>query len=159
VAPPLFGTPKAEDDQELTPEEERAWEAGLERVVEEKREALRDPGPSWREWFFYDHAKWWVVLGFLIVDSWIATGWIANGSLSLDGALWTGGSLVAAVYLELLVYRLLWRRPADITRKRFRPSWKALVEFGRWTPEAAAVRRGERPAGPVDAGPNPQEFL
>jgi hypothetical protein len=160
VAPPLFGSKEAtEDDRELTPEEEKAWEAGLERVVEEKRDALRDPGPTWKEWFFYDHAKWWVCLAFLVIDSWIGTGWVYNGSLTLVGGLETVAALVAAVYLEFLLYRYLWRRPRDISRARFRPSWKALTEYGRWTPEATALRKsGGRPV-PVDGGPNPQEFL
>ena len=160
MAPPLFGSKEAdEDDRELTAEEAKAWEAGLERVAEEKRDALRDPGPTWKEWFFYDHAKWWVGLGFLVVDSWIATGWVYNGGLTVVGAAETVVALAAAVYLEFLLYRYLWRRPKAISRARFRRSWTALTEFGRWTPEAAAHRKRGTPPVPADGGPNPQEFL
>ncbi len=159
MAPPLLDGPKPGDDVELTPEEEQAWESGLERVTEEKRLALRDPGPTWREWFFYDHAKWWVGLTFLIVDSWIVTGWIYNGGISTIGAAETAASLGVAIYLEVLLYRYLWRRPGTVSRSRFRPSWKALTEFGRWTPEGEEARRGGASAVPADGAPNPREYL
>jgi hypothetical protein len=155
--------PTVDDDElELTPEEEQAWRAGVERVTEERHEALRDPGPSWKEWFFFDHAKWWVGLGFLIVDSWIAASWIEGGTLSALGALGMGLSLAVAVYVELLAYRYLWHRPGEHDlrpRGRFRPTWLTPREFGRWTPEAVRQRaRGAR--GVSDDGPpSPHDFL
>ena len=157
-APPGPGEP--ENEHELTPEEEAAWEAGLEQVAEEKRRALRDPGPSWREWFFYDHARWWVGLGFLIVDAWIITAFVQNSSITADGVVEAFASLAVATYLQILLYRYLWRRPSDAPRRaRFRPSWKALTEVGRWTPEGERLRRGVATTSPADGSPNPKDFL
>lgn len=159
---PSAGSAGAPADVDLTPEEEQIWQAGVERVEQEKREALRAPGPSWREWFFYDLAKWWVGLLFLVVDVWIGGTWIYGGTLS---TLDVGGlvlSVVLAVYLEFLLWGYLWRRPSDTTvrsRRRFRPSWRALREFGRWTPEAARLRDRRGRAAPDDGLPNPHEFL
>lgn len=153
------GAAPGASEHELTPEEEAAWEAGLERVAEEKRRALEHPGPTWREWFFYDHARWWVGLLFLIVDSWIATAFLHSGTISGVGAAEDAASLAAAIYLEFLLYRYLWRRPTERSFGRFRPSWTALTEFGRWTPEGERVRRGEGPPVPEDGGPSPREFL
>ena len=149
----------SEADAEITPEEQRAWELGLERLEEEKRAALKDPGPTWREWFFYDHAKWWVGLLFLIADVWIVGSWVSGGGVTGLGAVGLVASLAAATYLEMLLWGYLWRRPTEGTprgRGRFRPSWRALREFGRWTPESARLRaRGV----PDDGSPTPQEFL
>ena len=157
-APPGPGEPESE--HELTPEEAAAWDAGLERVKQERRRALQDPGPSWREWFFYDHAKWWVGLAFLIVDAWIVTAFVQNGSLTADGFVETLALLAVAIYLEVLLYRFLWRRPAETRRRgRFRPSWTGLTEVGRWTPEGERLRRGVATPAPADGSPNPKEFL
>jgi hypothetical protein len=147
---------------ELTPDEEAAWEAGLERVAEENRRAIRDPGPSWKEWFLYDGAKWWVALVFLIVDSWIVTGWFSYGTITRTGVLGAVLSLVLALYLEVLAYRLLWRRPSeDGSRRgqRFRPGWTALREVGFWTPEAARFRAGGPRPAPEDSAPDHRDFL
>ena len=148
--------------EELTPEQQDAYEAGLERAEQEKRQALLDPGPSWREWFFFDAAKWWVGLGFLIVDVWVVASWIAAGTFSIVRAVAALLTLVGAIYLELLLYRYLWRRPSDTGPRRpgpFRPSWRALREVGRWTPEEAR-RRATGDSGPAaDGSLRPDDFL
>jgi NADH:ubiquinone oxidoreductase subunit 3 (subunit A) len=149
-------------DGDATPEEQAAWQAGVERIEQEKREALRAPGPSWHDWFFYDNAKWWVGLLFLVFDVWIAGTWIDGGNLSTLGAVGLALSLVLAVYLEYLAWGYLWRRPALVTERShrlFRPNWRALREFGRWTPEGAGLRGRGSVVAPEDGSPNPREFL
>src|SRR5580658_2712569 len=147
-APPL------ELGDEGTPEEELAFRERLEAVVEEKRQALLDPGPPWREWFLYDGAKWWMGLLFLIFDTWIVAGGLEANLIAL-GLL----ALLPATYLELLLWRFLWFRPSldRPVRGGFTPSWLRLTEFGRWTPEGTIVRTSGRAAlGPE--GANPKEF-
>ncbi|HYA10575.1 MAG TPA: hypothetical protein VEH10_02745 [Thermoplasmata archaeon] len=150
------------DERELTPEEEAAYVAGLERIELEKQRALADPGPSWREWFFYDHAKWWVGLGFLVVDVWAVGSWFTDGNDTPTRALGAVLTLAAVLYPEVLLYRYLWRRPSENeswSTGPFRPSWKALREFGRWTPEADRLRARGRSPTPTDGVPHPEEFL
>lgn len=137
------------------PEEEVAFRERLEEVVHEKRRALEDPGPPWREWFLHDGAKWWVGLGFLIVDTWILAGGLEAGVPALGALL-----LLPATYLQFLLWRMLWFRPPidRPVRGDFHRSWTRPVEFGRWTPEGVVVRtRGRAALGPE--GPNPKEFL
>ncbi len=152
------GTPH--DDDELSPEEEAALTATLDRVAEEKKLALIDPGPSWKDWFFHSHAKMWVGLGFLIVDAFIFGTWLSDGSFPESRIVGAVLCLAAALYVEVLLWRYLWRVPADdaqILGSRFRPGWTALREFGRWTPEAA--ERKQHPYVPTDGAPDPNEFL
>jgi len=140
---------------EPTPEEEIDFRERLEQVEEEKRRALQDPGSSWGEWFFHDGAKWYVGLGFLIIDTWLIAGGFESGLVLVGVAL-----LVPATYLELLLYRFLWYRPPidRPVRGDFRRDWMHPVEFGRWTPEGVVVRtQGRAALGPQ--GPNPREFL
>lgn len=121
----------------------------------ERAEAAADPGPSWREWLYFEFLKVWIVLGFLIVDSWIAASWL--GPLNAPGLT---GSLALALYLEFLAYRYLWYRP-DIERfeRDFRPTWLRPVRVGRWTPEAWRLRAGQDPYPGVQSGPDPRDFL
>jgi hypothetical protein len=128
----------------------------LDRVAEEKRLALLDPGPSWHDWFFWSASRWWIGLGFLILDSWILVAGIDAGNILLAVP-----SIAVAIYLEFLVYRYLWYSPAPGRRRRrgpFRPSWITPVPYGRWTPEAAAARLDPESAE-ADDGPRPEEFL
>ena len=69
---------------------------------------------------------------------------------------------MAAIYLELLLYRFLWYRPDPEEGYRataFRPTWLRPVRYGRWTPEAFRAREGKDPFGDVAVGPDPREFL
>jgi hypothetical protein len=139
----------------MTPEERAALVTQMDRVREQKLQALRHPGASWREWFYYDALKWWIGLGFLIVDVWIV-GWWIQGAPAYAGLL----VLLLAIYLEFLGFRYLWYRPKDqptVRRGSFRPTWTRPVEFGRWTPEAKLVREGLLVPG-ADEGPSPKEF-
>ncbi|MCI4365251.1 MAG: hypothetical protein L3K10_04220 [Thermoplasmata archaeon] len=150
MAPSPFG-----QEPERTPEDDLAYRERLEDVVEEKRRALEDPGPPWKEWFLFSGVKWWIGLGFLIVDTWIIAGGFEAGLPVVGLAL-----LIPASYLQFLLWRCLWFRPSldRPVRGDFRRSWKRPVEFGRWTPEATMVRlHGRAALGPQ--GPNPQEFL
>ncbi len=158
-AGPASGSDGAYD---LTPQEEAAWDAGLARVAEENRRAIQDPGPSWKEWFLYHGAKWWVLVAFLVVDSWVVTGWFSYGAISTSGAVFAALSLTLAIYLELLIYRLLWRRPPEDSARRsrrFRPGWTALREVGLWTPEAARFRSGAARPVADDGTPDHRDFL
>lgn len=125
----------------------------LDAIQKERKAALEDPGPSWKEWFLYSGAKWWISLGFLIVDAWVITSWFDPFD-----PLGLGLSLGACIYLEYLAYGYLWHRPAELRpvgSPRFRPTWYRLREFGCWTPEEAEQREGtlERP------GPRRDDFL
>lgn len=127
---------------------------------EERKRALEHPGPTWREFFFYDFMKVWLVLGFLIVDVW-AVGAFAQPFNPAAMLL----SLVALLYGEFLLYRFLWYRPGDSEATRsarragFRPTWSRPVAFGRWTPEADRARSGRDPYEGYVRGPDPREFL
>ena len=153
--------PPPEDETELTPEEREAYFHAIDRIRQDQLRALKDPGPSWREWFYFDAMKWWLGLGFLIVNSWIFVGWVTSVGFTTAGDAGIVASLIGALYLEVLAYRYLWRRPPehDGGSGPFRPSWKALREWGRWTPEEEAFRAGKRPRAPADGSPNPHEFL
>lgn len=137
-------------------DERQALQQQVDRVAEEKRLARLDPGPSWREWVFYDAMKWWLAVLLLIGDSLLIVQWFILGS-----AIGLALSLVAVVYAEFLLYRYLWTRPPPrSTRRRgpFHRTWYRPVEIGRWTPEADFARRhGYRPG--TDDGPAPDEFL
>lgn len=145
----LFGSP-----EEPTPEEEAAVEAGLERLAEEKRKALADPGPDWKTWFYHDNARLWIGLAFLTVDSWIVAFWFEP--FDPIGLVL---SLAGAIYLEYLGYLYLFRRPAEGPSRsgRYRRRWWQPFEYGRWTPEGERARAGH-PAVPEGA-PDPDEFL
>jgi hypothetical protein len=147
-------SPNLSPSEEGTPDEEFDYRERLEQVVDEKRRALLDPGPPWKEWFLFDGAKWWMGLLFLIFDAWIVGAGIEAG------LLWVGLlGLIPATYLELLSWRYLWFR-SDLgrpVRGGFQPTWLRLTEFGRWTPEGTTVRTlGRAALGPE--GTNPKEF-
>ena len=155
---PIVNPPPARDD-EASPAgstfERQVLREQLSRVEEEKRRALADPGLSWREWFFFDAAKWFVGLLFLILDAWLIVTWI-------DVALWDAilPSLVLALYAEFLLYEYLWYIPGPDTARRrgtFRPTWVRPVAYGRWTEDG--VRARENPSADRDAGPSLEEFL
>lgn len=155
--PTILTPPPEPGSKEVSAEERRRLREQIDRVIQEKEEALRDPGPSWREWVYYEALRWWLAIGLLILDSFLAVQWLTWGSY-----LGLGASLAPAVYAEFLLYRYLWTRPAPpSTRRRgpFRRSWYRPVEYGRWTPEADYARaHGRRPE--IDSGgPAPEEFL
>ncbi|HYA70023.1 MAG TPA: hypothetical protein VEH28_01470 [Thermoplasmata archaeon] len=139
-------------DRPLEPDEEAALLVQVDRADAEKRRALSEPGASWHDWFYYSAAKWWILLAFFIVDTWVVVGWLETGV-----AIAAVPSLIAAVYLEALAYQVLWHRPMESPRE-FRRSVFRLVYCGRWTPEAERLRRGEA-AGFPEEGPSPEEFL
>lgn len=125
-------------------------------VREEMDRAREDPGPSWREWFFFHAAKWWIGLGFLIVDTWILVAALQIGLL-LSILL-----LLVALYLEILTWQFLWHRPDSMSLRSpegNRIWWIRPVPIGRWTPEAEEIRLGHRLAVGPDAAPDPKEFL
>ncbi len=128
----------------------------LERVRAEKEAALRDPGPSWKEWFYFDASKWWIGSGLLILDSWLVAFWFEVGSI--PGLVL---SVAAAIYLEFLLARYLWHRPSDdpaLSSGAFRPTWFRPVRYGRWTPEGFRVRAGLSPET-GEAPVHGEEFL
>lgn len=146
------------EERTFSPEEKAAYESGLDRVAEEKRQALLDPGPSWREWFFHSAAKWYVALLFLIVDSWVAAYFFHPLDL-----LELVPAVAVALYVEAVAWMYLWHRPTDtasIERGRFRRRWWRPFPHGRWTPEGERARSGAPlPAPSPESGPDPHEFL
>jgi len=131
-----------------------------DRVELEKARALAEPGPGWRTWFFQRALRAYYFLGVLIADAQVVVFWIELPNVSVS-VLAVGAvlSLVAALYLELLLYRYFWYRPrVDVSRvRRFHRTWLRPCEYGRWTPEAD-LAAGE-PIYPTGEGPNPKEFL
>jgi hypothetical protein len=124
---------------------------------EERRRAEEDPGPSWSEYFYWQLLKWWVGLAFLVIDSMLLLTFLRPLELPL-----LVGSLVAAIYVEYVVWQYLWHRPPlDPAERRaqgpFVRSPLRIVPYGRWTPEARMARSGIDPMGPH--GPDPREFL
>jgi hypothetical protein len=127
-------------------------------TAEERELALLDPGPTWREFFLYEFAKVWIALGFLIADTIVVAGFLQPPDYPAAVL-----ALAAAIYLEFIAYQYLWYRPPlgePRRRGTFRRSWRRWVEFGRWTPEAEAVRVGRDPyARYPKGGPDPTDFL
>ncbi|MEM0129371.1 MAG: small VCP/p97-interacting protein [Thermoplasmata archaeon] len=131
----------------------------LEAVAEEKRRAREEPGPSWHDWLYFQAFKWWLVIVFLILDSWVTV------QLLEMGAIWAiAPALAASVYAEYLLYACLWYRPdpEEPRRRRgvpFRRSLWRPVEMGRWTPERALRDRQILAGDPGLEGVDPDEFL
>jgi hypothetical protein len=125
--------------------------------AEGRQAALADPGPTWKEWFYHEFTRAWMVLGFFVLDSWIVAS-----LLRPPGLYALAPALVGALYLEILAYRYLWTRlPAEragSSGQPFRRTWLTPVPWGRWTPEAERVRAGLDPY-PGRTGPDPREFL
>ena len=123
-------------------------------VRAEKDAALKEPGPSWRVWFFQNALRWYYALGVLVMNVQILVFWIEFGS-----AAGLAATLVAACYGQFLLYRYLWYRPhPEAPRgRKFHRTWHRPWEYGRWTPEADLARAGLLP-GP-DEGPTAREFL
>ncbi len=147
-----------ESDETPPPDEgERfALEARMDRVAEEKRRALGEPGPTWREWWFQSGSKWYVGLGFLILDVWLLSAAFEAGAATL-GFL----ALLPALYAEFLLYRFLYYQPPvgpSASEGRFRRTWTRPVEYGRWTREAAIEKAGGT-VPRAEGGPDPREFL
>jgi hypothetical protein len=145
----------------LLPDEELALEEQLARVREEKRLALLDPGPSWSQWFCFGAAKWYVVLGYLILLTWEIGYLLAPTNAPVDEVL---PVVAVTLYGEFLLYRFLWYRPSSLAVSRstrtggFHRSWLRPVQYGRWTPEGVNARAGRPPIDPSQ-GPDPREFL
>ena len=164
MASVLHPTEKPEGPAESPPEFDEATRERIEIVAEEKKKALEEPGPSWRDWLYYEAFKWWLAIALLVVDSWVVAQWLelsatVGVNLAVVGAVL---SILGAIYVEFLLYRYLWYRPHPdaprLRRGQFRRSWMRPVEYGRWTPEAKRVREGlaaEPNATDIDAN----EFL
>ncbi len=124
-------------------------------VREEMELARQDPGPTWRQWFFFSAAKWWLGLAFLVVDVWILVSALTYGPLTLL-------LLVVAVYAEIFTWQYLWHRPegrSQSAKGARRMWWIRPVAVGRWTPEAEEDRVPAPVSGATDHGPDPREFL
>ena len=124
------------------------------KVDEEKRRALEEPGASWKEWLYFTAFKWWFAIVFLIIDSWIVT-------IFLEARSWIplAVATVVAVYLELLLYSYLWRRPDPHRAEPGRRRGGSSQRFGRWTPEAFRQRAAQAAGTGGEAAPDPREFL
>jgi|GEM_PF-476266 len=139
-----------------SPEDDAALREQLGDVIEEKRQALADPGPSWRDWWFFHASKWYILIGLLVVDAWVV-------GIFFEVGLWAAGvlSLFALFYVNYALYCFLYFRPdpeAPRRRGKFRRTLIHPFEYGRWTPEAELVRSGGM-LDPGESGPRPEEFL
>lgn len=158
MASVLHPTEKPEPSQPAPGDEfDDSTRATIEQVAEEKRRARAEPGASWHDWLYFQAFKWWIVIAYLVIDSWIAAEWVTLGNY-----IGLTFSLIAAVYAEFLLFQYLWYRPDPdaprLRRGEFRPSWARPVEVGRWTPEATLARRGIPWDAEADAV-DPKEFL
>lgn len=136
--------------------ERAALRTQLDAVAEEKRRALEHPGPSWHDWWYFSGSKWYVLIGFLILDTWAGGFWVEAGYAALAVV-----SVIALLYAEFLLYEYLWHRPKLPERGRappFRRTWWRPVEVGRWTPEAAGRARS-RGSPRDDDTPDVHEFV
>lgn len=151
--PRQLGVGGAKED----PEEVARFWAAQERTEEEKRSALAEKGPPWKEWWFYSASKWYVILLFLVGDVWALVTWLDSGASYLALVL------LALVYLEFLLYQYLYYRAPAPSRRRgasFRRTWYRPVEFGRWTPERERARvQREQGVVAADDGPSRDEFF
>jgi hypothetical protein len=152
----LVPTPPVDETRE-TPLDRATLRERIDRVEEEKQRALLDPGPSWRDWWYYSASKWYVGLGLFVLDIWVLGTWLEVG-LVLGAVL----SLIGVTYLDFLLWQYLYYRPHPDhdDRKAGEPRrwWVHPVEFGRWTPEGHTVRTGGTVVRPSE-GPTPEEFL
>ncbi len=127
----------------------------VDEVAAQKKAALADPGPPWKEWFLRSASKWYIGLGLLILDSWVVGTWLGYGLY-----LPILPSLAAALYAEYLLWQYLWYRPEEYRRGQHRrlhgSRWLHPVPYGRWTAEGESARLGRQL--PVDQ-PDPGEFL
>jgi hypothetical protein len=148
-------TPLSTDETQLEdPEEFFALQAQLDAVAEEKRKALEDPGPSWREWWWFSASKWYLGLLLFVLDIWLIAAGIETGLLGLALLLTLG-----VLYVEFLLWRFLYfvPREPDDPNHPFRPTWSRPAQFGRWTPEGEAVRHGGRVI--IEGTPDPNHYL
>ncbi len=149
-----IATPSTTDEEATAPaeaEEDLELEIRTSAVAEEKRRALLDPGPTWREWLYYEAFKWWLAIALLVVDGWAVAYWLEAGSV-VGAAL----SLAALVYVEYLLYQYLWFRPASLHDLGHHQRWLRPTPVGRWTPEWSEWRRMRSRA---TNGPRLEEFL
>jgi hypothetical protein len=126
---------------------------------ETRKQALAEPGPSWREYFYYSFAKVWTVLAFFIIDSFD----VVTFAVPFNPAAIVG-TLILVVYAEFLLYEYLWHRPSEPVRGRlrqpFHATWYRPFPYGRWTEEADLIREGRATRQDiVDSAPDPEEFL
>jgi hypothetical protein len=124
---------------------------------EEKAQALADPGPTWRQYFFWEFVRWWAILFFLVVDVWVVV--LFTNPLFVPGLV---AGLIGVTYGEFLLYEYLWRRPnpdRESLRTEFHRTWYRPFRFGRWTPEAEDARNGIDFGKARPSGPDPKEFL
>ena len=138
------------------PATDYAFAAHIDRVEAEKQAARDAPDIPWGTWWYQSGSKWYVAVGFLILDVWIAS---AGYSFGLGALLFV--PIIPALYAEFLLYRYLYYVPdidEPVPAGRFRPTWIRPVRYGRWTEEGAAARAG-RAVGATEAGPDPKEFL
>jgi hypothetical protein len=116
-----------------------------------REQALRESGPTWREWFFSSFLSIWLLLGFLTFDVWGVVQWLgASGATGSGGYVYLGilATLVGLSYLEFLMWRFLYYHPSreeDLAHLPFRSSWLVPVRFGLWTAEHRRLRQGDDP--------------
>jgi len=122
---------------------------------DEKKAAIQDPGVPWKDWFYFSFLKPWIGLGMLTVDA-----FVVGAAVEARSALGLAVGLAIALYLEFLLYRVLWTRPepTEGPSTPFHPSWHRPVRIGRWTPEAWYPDR-YRMRAPGSTGPDAAEFL
>jgi hypothetical protein len=125
---------------------------------EERQKAIDEPGPTWKEWAVGTWLKFWVGLGFLIVDGFAIVALLQAG----PSVGWKVAAAVAVLplgYMDFLAWSYLWGRlPADPKERReFHPTWRRPFAVGRLNPDYAAWQKGELPS--QTEGIPPEEFI
>lgn len=124
---------------------------------EERKKALEEKGPSWREWAFQTGLKPYVGLGLLVGDG------LVLASLEEAPVLWVKWMTFVAVpfliYLDLLAYLFLWAAPPDpLPKKSFHPTLFHPFLVGRWhSSRVKTLRRMAQRSRPDEV--SPEEFL
>jgi hypothetical protein len=132
-----------------------------ERVTgEERKRALEEPGPSWKEWAYATGLKPYVALGLLVLDG------LLLASIEEAPQLWVRWSALVAlpflIYANYYLYAYLWASPPEtpeLRKARAKPSVRHPFYVGRWHPRRAKALEEQKAFLDHGAQVAPEEFL
>ncbi|MEM0134588.1 MAG: hypothetical protein QXU18_05085 [Thermoplasmatales archaeon] len=80
---------------------------------EERKEAIKDPGKSWKKWAREDLARYWYNLLCLMIDLFFVLQFVEDyskygGSINLLFMILSIAALIPIIYVEFLVYKRLF---------------------------------------------------
>ncbi|MCL4324738.1 MAG: hypothetical protein M1144_04680 [Candidatus Thermoplasmatota archaeon] len=125
---------------------------------EDRKRALDDPGIPWKQWFLTTGLKPWVVLGLLLFEGLgLVSVWVALSGYARAAVF---PILVAALYLDVLLWSFLWREPSvdEFRSGNFKNYWFQPFKIGRFTVEYRLWKEGKRDEVTLP-NVNPRDFL